>query len=311
LSTDFPDKEQVPSSWISQAEAARIHGVTRQAINKLVRGGRLRSLKIGGHVLVNREDVEGFRPQPSGRPAAEDMRDFERIKTLLETCNETTIDRLYEHLRSRRPRHPIEARLGADSEVILEALNRAGELTTRMFRGVIAEAAFDVHVVNALAGWRSEPIAGNPPFDFQMDDGIGRVRVQVKLQRSAKGTPITRSGYYVVETQRTRGGKKRGGEGIDERTRPYRYGEFDILAVCLQPSTGRWDEFRYTVGNWLQPQDDGRITIATYQPVSPGPNDDWSNDFLTCVGWLRGSEAKTIRGQLGGSSDRGIERQRS
>ena len=307
MSTDFPGKEQAPSGWISQAEAARIHGVTRQAINKLVRSGRLRSMKIGGHVLLNREDVEGFRPQPSGRPAANDTRDYERIRTILESCNKATLDKLYEYLRARRPPHPIEARLGADTEVILEALNRAGELTTRMFRGVIAEAAFDVHIVNALTDWRSEPIEGNPPFDFRMNDGNGPVRVQVKLQRSKRGAPITRSGYYIVETQRTRGGKRRGEEGGDERTRPYRYGEFDILAVCLQPSTGRWDEFRYTVGNWLQPQVEDQKSIATFQPVSPAPNDDWSDDFPACVGWFRGAEAKRIRGQLGGRRDRKAE----
>ena len=226
---------------------------------------------------------------------------------MLDACDMPTRERLYDYLRSTRPRHPIEARLGADSEVILEALNRAGELTTRMFRGIIAEAAFDVHVVHALKGWRSEPIEGNPPFDFRMMDKIGPVRVQVKLQRSEKGAPITRSGYYIVETQRTRGGKRRGEEGGDERTRPYRYGEFDILAVCLQPSTGRWDNFRYTVGDWLQPQPGDQKSIATYQPVTEEPDDDWSADFPTCVAWFRAGEAKSIRGKLGGRGGGKVE----
>lgn len=305
MSTDFPDEGQASAEWISQAEAARIHGVTRQAINKLVRSGRLRTLKIGGHVLVNREEIESFRPQPSGRPAADDPRDFERIKTMLESCGEETLGRVFDYLRSRRPRHPVEARLGADSDVILEALNRAGELTTRMFRGIIAEAAFDVHIVSSLAGWRSEDIEGNPPFDFRLSDGGGPVRVQVKLQRSENGIPVKKSGYYVVETQRTRGGERRGEQGIDERTRPYRYGEFDVLAVCLYPSTGRWDEFRYTVGDWLQPKAEDRKSLATYQPVSPEPNDDWSDDLSTCVEWLRSGIVKSIRGQLGGRGGRG------
>jgi excisionase family DNA binding protein len=57
--------------WISQAEAARIRGVSRQAIWKLVKQGRLRSLAIGGRTLVHRADVVEFEPRPPGRPAEE------------------------------------------------------------------------------------------------------------------------------------------------------------------------------------------------------------------------------------------------
>jgi excisionase family DNA binding protein len=58
----------LPSDWISLSEAARLRGVSRQAISKLVKKGRLKSIVIGGHVLVNRIDVEGFEPQEAGRP---------------------------------------------------------------------------------------------------------------------------------------------------------------------------------------------------------------------------------------------------
>lgn len=57
-----------PSEWISQAEAARLRGVTRQAIAKLVGNGRLRSLDVGGRALVSRADVLAFEPNPAGRP---------------------------------------------------------------------------------------------------------------------------------------------------------------------------------------------------------------------------------------------------
>ena len=297
MSTEFPSSD--PPEWISQAEAARLHGVSRQAINKLVQSGRLRSVTIGGHVLVSRVDVEEFSPQRSGRHAADDNRDFERIRSILKSSNKITLNRVYAYLKEKRPSHPIEDRLGADADVILEAVSRAGELTTRMLRGVIAEAAFEVYVLNALKGWQSGAVVGNPAFDYLVSDGVGQVHVQVKLQRSERGTHITRSGFYVVETQRTRGGKRQGADGADEKTRPYRYGEFDILAVCLQPATARWQEFRYTVGNWLQPSRGDRASVATLQPVSPVANDDWSDDFLTCVSWFRDGSAKTIRGNLG------------
>lgn len=66
MSTHFENID--PNKWISQAEAARIRGVTRQAISKLVKGGRLRTLEIGGNTLVSREDLEAYKPLAPGRP---------------------------------------------------------------------------------------------------------------------------------------------------------------------------------------------------------------------------------------------------
>ena len=57
-----------PTDWISQAEASRIRGVSRQAIAKLVGNGRLRTLEVGGRTFVSRVDVLGFEPNPAGRP---------------------------------------------------------------------------------------------------------------------------------------------------------------------------------------------------------------------------------------------------
>jgi excisionase family DNA binding protein len=54
--------------WISQAEAARLRKVSRQAISLLVKKGRLPVLKIGGRVFVHRKEVEEFTPEPAGRP---------------------------------------------------------------------------------------------------------------------------------------------------------------------------------------------------------------------------------------------------
>lgn len=60
-----------PNEWISQAEAARLRGVSRQAIALLVKKGRLSVLKIGGRLLVRRKEVEEFTPEPAGRPPNE------------------------------------------------------------------------------------------------------------------------------------------------------------------------------------------------------------------------------------------------
>ena len=55
-----------PSAWISQSEAARLRGVSRQAIAELVQKNRFRVLKIGGKTLLNRLDVERYHPQQPG-----------------------------------------------------------------------------------------------------------------------------------------------------------------------------------------------------------------------------------------------------
>ena len=66
MSTSF--SEHIADEWISQAEAARIRGVSRQAIARLIRRQRVETLKIGGRLLVRREDIEQFKPQKGGRP---------------------------------------------------------------------------------------------------------------------------------------------------------------------------------------------------------------------------------------------------
>jgi len=59
------------NDWVSQAEAARIRGVSRQAISRLIKKGRLRVFQIGGKVLLDRAEIETFVPEKPGRPANE------------------------------------------------------------------------------------------------------------------------------------------------------------------------------------------------------------------------------------------------
>jgi excisionase family DNA binding protein len=54
--------------WISQAEAARIRGVSQERIRQLVQEGRLQSVEVAGRKLVRRSEVEAFVPKPEGRP---------------------------------------------------------------------------------------------------------------------------------------------------------------------------------------------------------------------------------------------------
>lgn len=183
------------------------------------------------------------------------------IRELIAQCTPEELAALFRELRARHLIHEFEEVIGASAEMILEAVHRAPELTRRMLRGVIADAAFRQFVVVPLTvgGWHDVTPIGNFAFDYKVDDGQGAMTVQVKLQRSERGAPVVKRGerygfgdsVHIVETQKTRTGT----DGEENQTRPYRYGDFDILAVSMQPSTAMWDRYMYTLGRWLLPVD--------------------------------------------------------
>lgn len=184
----------------------------------------------------------------------------------------------------------------APAETILEAIARASDLTIRGIEGIIAEATFVAEVVPSLEqrGWRGKPISGDQAYDALLSDSTASadIRVQVKMQRRKERRPLRAdqverkcrwpAEYFVVETQKTRAGKDSAGAD----TRPYRFGSFDVLAVSMGASQGRWNAFLYTVERWLLPSADP-TRILKYQPVPPAPTRRWTDDFLTCVAWHR------------------------
>ena len=217
------------------------------------------------------------------------------VRELLAKCSSEEQEAIFVELSQRHQIHEFERIIGAPASMILEAVHRAPELTRRMLRGVIADAAFRTFVIPAVEkqGWYDVTPEGNFAYDYMMEDAVGKVSVQVKLQRSARGAPVVKDGAkygfgpetFMTETQKTRTGT----DGEDNQTRPYRYGEFDILAVSMQPSTGRWDRYMYTPGRWLlsgkKPDE-----MATLQPVPKAPNDYWTDEFATVAKWLRAED---------------------
>lgn len=204
--------------------------------------------------------------------------------------------RLREHL----PIHPLEKSWGVPAEVILEAISRASDLSQRGVRGLIAEAYFEQRILPSYAEWMQESAAGNEAFDFLLRRDDVTIRIQVKSQRRKGGRPMRASEAYrrfsedklVVETQKTRAGTDSAGAS----TRPYRFGEFDILAVSLEASTRDWTQFRYTVADWLLPRSDGEpALILKFQPVSLRPDEDWTDDLGTAIRWLLERRPKRIR----------------
>jgi hypothetical protein len=218
---------------------------------------------------------------------------IEDIESLLVQCTPAERMEVFRLLRKEFNIHPIEEKFNAKAEIILDAIGRASDLTLRGIRGIIAEAVFSTDVVSALKGWRDITPKGDLPYDCLLEDSLGSVKVQVKLQRLEKKQLKFWRGnreMYVVETQRTRGGHDSEGK----KTRPYRYGEFDILAVCLHPATSNWSNFIYTVSDWLLPSRHDAGCIGTLQPVSATENGDWTKDFLTAVKWFRKGAKRQI-----------------
>lgn len=227
------------------------------------------------------------------------MPTVEEIKTLLVACSADQRREIYQYLRAEFPVHPIETELNVQAEVILEAIARSSDLIRRGIRGVIAEAAFESFVVKPSSRWKAVLLSGDHSYDYHLTDDVDSVRVQVKMQRLKDHVPMmARQAYrrfpddmYVVETQRTRGGKK---HESGEDTRPYRFGEFDILAVSLHPSTGSWDSFLFTVANWLLPQPDDWRMILKFQPVPRKRSDTWTDNLDECVEWLKSGDKRRI-----------------
>jgi hypothetical protein len=209
----------------------------------------------------------------------------------LEACSPEERLEVFRYLRKSIPIHAIEAKLNTTAEIILEAIDRSKDITLRGVRGIITEVAFLIDVLTKLEGWRVNEIEGEAPYDFLIEDGVGPVNIQVKMQRKQAGKPLIRKDKFVVEVQRTRTGADK---ATGQPTRPYRFGEFDILAVSIQPSTNEWNSFIYTVGAWLIPRTKNPELIQVMQPIPKEANEDWTNDLNTAIGWFRSETKKTI-----------------
>jgi hypothetical protein len=224
------------------------------------------------------------------------------LKQLLDQCSDDERAALLEYLKTRLPQHPLEKEWGVDAEIILSAIARSSDLTKRGVRGIIAEAVFERNVLPPLKGWNAVRFVEDRPYDFLLhsEGEVARqARIQVKLQRMRKQQPMLASqanrhypnDLYVVEVQKTRGGFD---PQTNEDTRPYRFGEFDILAVNMHPSTRDWNRFLYTLGTWLIPRSANSALIEIFQPVPTAPTDVWTDSLAICLEWFDSGERKRI-----------------
>ena len=165
------------------------------------------------------------------------MKALDRVKEFIDHCSEKERRSLFEYLRRKLPRHPLEEKWDIDAETILTAIYRSPDLTQRGMRGILAEAVFERDILPGVEklGWHvlAAPL-GDLPYDFLLERQSQKASIQVKLQRTEQGIPkryqprrYTQE-LYVVEVQKTRSGKKRQQEtpsalsSGDESTRPIR-----------------------------------------------------------------------------------------
>ncbi len=57
----------------------------------------------------------------------------------------------------------------------------------------------------------------------------------------------------------------------------------------MQPSTGKWDRYMYTLGRWLM-QGRNADEMATLQPVTKLSGDFWTDDFAAAARWFRAQD---------------------
>ncbi len=239
---------------------------------------------------------------------------LEAIRKFIDECSEEDRSALKLYLRRLAP-HSLEREWGIDADTILSAISRSSDLTKRGVRGIIAEAVFVHEVIPTVAGsgWQPVDFSGDHPYDARLKKGELAARIQVKLQRLEEGKPklyypkhYEKGSLFVVEVQKTRTGervskKTLSGTGttvtttepVTESTRPYSFGDFDILAVNMHPSSGNWRNFRYTVASWLLPRPAKTGLVEIFQPVAAIPNDVWTDDLGTCLSWYE--DAKQFR----------------
>lgn len=243
---------------------------------------------------------------------------IETIKKIIDECSEADRKALKVRLRELLP-HPLERDWGIDADTILSAINRSSDLTKRGVRGIIAEAVFVNEIVPSIgaSGWQPVEFNGDQPYDALLRKGTSEARIQVKLQRLAGGVPklyypkYYKRGLFVVEVQKTRTGQKttkaplhgspvtvEAIEAITVKTRPYSFGDFDIIAVSMHPSSHNWKDFRYTVASWLIPRATDSKLIEIFQPVASSPDERWTDDLAMCLRWFEDDIARSVLAEV-------------
>jgi hypothetical protein len=220
-----------------------------------------------------------------------------QIRGLLEQCSQEQLREIYHFLHGKLRFYDAANELNASADLVFEALSLMNSFQIRNFRGMLAEAAFKLFVLDTSPDLKSLPVSENAPYDFLIDDGRGPIRIQVKLQRRHGQRAMIGSdapnymGYdpemFIVETWKTRSGD-----------RYYPFGDFDIVAVCMHPSTGDWSSFMIVPAACLIPNEKDPTKLMHLQPVPPSPDDCWVTDLKSSISKFRSGTQLVINRKL-------------
>jgi len=172
------EKNSDISTWISQSEAARLRGVSREAIYNLVKKDRLKTLKTGGRTLVNRIEVEDYRPQlPGPKPKKEKRKEVESTPTPDRRQSTTPQGRTRTQSPSQQNKYLINKR---DNDQELQKYISQAEAAR--IRGVSYQAITDLIKRGRLT---TAIVAGRPVV---LRSEVENFVAQPKLGRPAKKT---------------------------------------------------------------------------------------------------------------------------
>lgn len=233
----------------------------------------------------------------------------QEVKDAVEKLSVTDRKLFLDEIRTIQPIHSLEKEWNITAEFVLEAIARSQDITKRGVRGIIAELAFSEYILKKMnPPWvETQNLGADLAYDSELINGTKKIHIQTKNQRLVKGIPLgpTKTaikfnpeleGWFIAETQKTRTGKKKKSKDENDPnaeieevlTRPYRFGEFHILSVCMQPSHPQksWKSFMFCPALALIPSAKDPAIIATFQPVPPSPMYCWTDDLQQCIDWV-------------------------
>ena len=103
------------------------------------------------------------------------------------SCTPEQKQRIFAEIRDSILIHELERAFNVRTEIILEAISRASDLTQRGVRGVIAETVFALDVLPTATGWQSEPPIGNVAYDAVLQRNGERMRDSSEDATKASG----------------------------------------------------------------------------------------------------------------------------
>lgn len=164
--------------------------------------------------------------------------------------------------------HRLERQFGMSSRQVLDLITRHYRLEVAV-RGGVAEHHLQEYLERApdVRTVRQIDEDGQPDFDVTLVSGRG-----VTIECKNVSPKQTKTGGIKVEVQKTRASKG------DPASRFYRLDQFDVVAACLWPVTGRW-EYRFKATAELEPHRELSDRVTPIQIV----DDTWARSVTEAL----------------------------